>query len=245
VTVRDAIADLERVPLNEFPDHTNRVKYANRYDKVIPHIGEGQRLYNFRHDKRTVVHTWEIPGELYGKRVNPDELKVMEALSRNRRLKKYHVRGFIDGSPMGAEDLAEILAWTPTRISKLLKSLEEKGHLLERVSGKYDFRHGTYNQYQRLAWDIPARTLVTNVGNPRNMLHPTQHRAPTVRECARLMSFPDEFRFGDDIDPESKYRMIGNAVPPLLAQAVARALKQYFTSPKSRRSVTREEVAAP
>ncbi len=228
VTVREAIGDLEEIPLGDSPDHTNGVEYAARYDQVIPHVGVGQRLYNFRHDKRTVVHTWEIPGGVYGDEPTKDEVRVLETLSRNRRKKKYKVEGYVDGSPMCAQDLASILGWPTERVSTLLTRLEQKGHIREREHGKYDFRHGVYNQYQRLNWDLPSRTVITNVGNPRNMLHPTQHRAPTVRECARLMSFPDDFVFGDDISPEGKYRMLGNAVPPLLAEAIARALRPYF-----------------
>lgn len=227
-TVRQAIGDLERVPLGAFPDHTTGVKYPEWYEEVIPFIREGQRLYNFRHDKRTVVHTWELPGDHFGKHANSEERRLLETLSRNRRLSRFYVEGFIDGSPMSAEDLARLLGWPITKTRGVVRRLVEKGHLRERVSKKYDFCHGTYNQYQRLAWDEPARTLVTNVGNPRNMLHPTQPRAPSVRECARLMSFPDSFVFGDDIPTESKYRMLGNAVPPLLAEVIARALKPYF-----------------
>jgi DNA (cytosine-5)-methyltransferase 1 len=224
-TVRDAIGDLEEVRLGDFPDHTTGVQYADWYDEVIPHVGTGQRLYNFRHNPETVVHTWQIPGAHYGASATDEEINLLETLSRNRRLKRYKVEGFIDGSPMCADDLAAILGWDVARVAELMASLEGKGHIRERVPGKFDFRHGTYNQYQRLAWDEPARTLVTNVGNPRNMLHPVKHRAPSVRECARLMSFPDEFAFGDDISPEGKYRMLGNAVPPELARVIARAIR--------------------
>jgi DNA (cytosine-5)-methyltransferase 1 len=225
VTVRDAIGDLEYVPLGDFPDHTTGVSYAKWYDTVIPHIGPGQRLYNFRHNPETVVHTWMIPGGHYGDPPSQEEVELLETLSRNRRLKRYKVEGFIDGSPMGAADLCALIGWEQSRVAKMLKDLEAKGHIRERVPDKYDFRHGTYNQYQRLHWDEPARTLVTNVGNPRNMLHPSQHRAPSVRECARLMSFPDNFQFGEDISPEGKYRMLANAVPPDLARVIARAIR--------------------
>jgi site-specific DNA-cytosine methylase len=42
------------------------------------------------------------------------------------------------------------------------------------------------------------------------------------------MSFPDEFLFGEDITPESKYRMLGNAVPPLLAEVIARQVLELL-----------------
>ncbi len=226
--VRDAIADLANIPLGSFPDHSCGVNYPAWYDKVAPNIGPGQRLYNFRQDERTVVKTYEIPGDLYGDPVTEDEKSLLDTLSQNRRRKRYYVKGYVDGSPMGAEDLAELLGWDESCTQQALEELVGKGHLREREPGKYDFRHGTYNQFQRLDWDLPARTLVTNVGNPRNMLHPSEHRAPSVRECARLMSFPDSFVFGDDISPKGKYRMLGNAVPPRLARVVAEKILRHL-----------------
>ena len=51
-----------------------------------------------------------------------------------------------------------------------------------------------------------------------------QKRTVSVREAARLQSFPDSFRFAGAMN--AAFRQIGNAVPPLLAEAVARRLKQ-------------------
>ncbi|MGP4845134.1 DNA cytosine methyltransferase [Marinobacter sp. 1Y8] len=71
--------------------------------------------------------------------------------------------------------------------------------------------------YGRLSWDAPALTITTwvyHVGSGR-FAHPSEDRAITMREAARLQSFDDGFVFPPLINPTSQ--MIGNAVPPLLA----------------------------
>lgn len=57
-------------------------------------------------------------------------------------------------------------------------------------------------------------------------VHPTQDRVISVREAARLQSFPDRFRFFGGIT--AKYLQVGNAVPPFMADAVARAVRAHI-----------------
>ena len=70
--------------------------------------------------------------------------------------------------------------------------------------------------YHRLCWDKPSITI----GNYRkNMLiHPEQNRGLSVREAARLQSFPDNYSFYGSIGFQQQ--QVGNSVPPLLAKAV-------------------------
>lgn len=68
-------------------------------------------------------------------------------------------------------------------------------------------------------------SLTINTGH-RSHFHYKYNRIPTVRESARLQSFPDDFIFYGN--QSQQYRQVGNAVPPLLGRAVAEALKPYL-----------------
>ena len=78
--------------------------------------------------------------------------------------------------------------------------------------------------YLRLKPDEPAGTVV-NVRKSM-WIHPTLDRAITVREAARLQSFPDSFIFYGTKD--SQYQQVGNAVPPILAKGIAKHLLRTF-----------------
>ncbi len=87
-----------------------------------------------------------------------------------------------------------------------------------------------WSAYTRLAWDAPALTITANanfLGSGR-FSHPTEMRGITMREAARLQSFDDDFRFVTSESNETDTTrvgigmdMIGEAVPPLLSQAIA------------------------
>ena len=77
--------------------------------------------------------------------------------------------------------------------------------------------------YKRLNENEPSITIDTG---HMNYFHPIYNRVPTVRESARLQSFPDDFVFVGT--PTSQLRQVGNAVPPLMAKAVANLIKEQL-----------------
>ena len=79
--------------------------------------------------------------------------------------------------------------------------------------------------YLRLNYDEPSGTVV-NVRKSM-WIHPTLDRAISVREAARLQTFPDSFVFCGSKDKQ--YQQVGNAVPPIMAKSIAKKLAQILT----------------
>jgi DNA (cytosine-5)-methyltransferase 1 len=115
--------------------------------------------------------------------------------------------------------------WHGERLLAVLSHVPPGGTILdvpERLRPKSYFA----NTYSRLWWERPSTTITRNFGTPSSSrcIHPLADRGLTTREGARLQSFPDGYRFaGSRI---RKNLQIGNAVPPLLAQAMGKCIFQ-------------------
>jgi len=85
-------------------------------------------------------------------------------------------------------------------------------------------RTNRYTNYlRRLKHDEPSITIDTG----HNVyFHPQFNRVPTIRESARIQSFPDDFVFTGN--KGQQFRQVGNAVPPLLAEALAKAIMEVL-----------------
>lgn len=87
--------------------------------------------------------------------------------------------------------------------------------------------------YGRMEWDKPAPTMTTQCfgyGNGR-FGHPELDRAISLREAAIIQTFPRKYRFlkrGEEVNMTALGRMIGNAVPVALGQAIAKSIKKHL-----------------
>ena len=82
------------------------------------------------------------------------------------------------------------------------------------------------NTYARLLPNEPSPTITRNFGTPSSSrcVHPFQPRALSTREGARLQGFPDNYKFVGG--KQSKNLQIGNAVPPILGEAIATVVRK-------------------
>ncbi len=100
---------------------------------------------------------------------------------------------------------------------------------LRRIMPQYEHEHARVfdNSYVVQWWDLPSKTILAHIYKDGfQFIHPDekQSRTFTVREAARIQSFPDDFEFKGS--RTEKYKQIGNAVPPLFAEALAKSIKK-------------------
>lgn len=125
-----------------------------------------------------------------------------------------------DGSTTATEHSAPRNGTHLIKIMQTLKDGQSKEDLSEDIRPK----SGYGNTYAKLWWDRPSTTITRNFACPSSSrcIHPRDSRAMSIREGARLQSFPDDYQFyGTD---SMKRLEIGNAVPPLLSVAIAKQM---------------------
>lgn len=107
-----------------------------------------------------------------------------------------------------------------TEQTKSIISMVKDGGSIKDLPPEY-WNIRKYNKaFQRMNSQDPSHTVDTG---HRNYFHYSENRIPSVRECARLQSFPDDFVFIGT--KSSQYKQVGNAVPPLIAYQIANQLK--------------------
>lgn len=99
---------------------------------------------------------------------------------------------------------------------------------LRREMPQYEHEHARLfdNSYVVQWWNLPSKTILAHIHKDGfQFIHPDEKQARTftVREAARIQSFPDDFEFAGSRG--EKYKQIGNAVPPLFAEALAKSIK--------------------
>ena len=132
-------------------------------------------------------------------------------------LPRYHNKGDIELFKILAEDIEQ-------GRNKFTSSTELNRLYYERTG-----KETNVHKYHVLRKNQPSTTIIAHLNKDGlRFIHPDpeQGRSITVREAARLQTFDDDYEF--ICAQGANYKMIGNAVPPLLAKCIAEALKEIL-----------------
>lgn len=191
-------------PLNDSPDLTN----LNEHVSVEEAIG----------DLPTITDNWRISKVEYSKSSNLNHYqKIMRNgnsnMVENNICRMTNDRAKIVFSHMKQGDIYMDL---PPEVRKILP-----------------FREDIFkDRLKRLVSKNPSWTILAHIGMDGYMyIHPTENRTLSVREAARLQSFPDEFVFVGN--QQDTYVQVGNAVPPLMAKRIAEEVYLSLLESKS------------
>jgi len=203
-------------------------KILNAVDYGVPQQRERVILVGFLNN-----NNFEYPSPTHGEGLTPyltlkDALGDLPVLDSGQTNNEYATQANNDflkfvrmngttvldehSSPKNGEHLIKIM--------QTLKDGQSKDDLPEEIRPK----SGYGNTYAKLWWNRPSTTITRNFACPSSSrcIHPRDSRAMSIREGARLQSFPDNYKFyGSD---GMKRLEIGNAVPPLLSIEIAKAM---------------------
>ncbi len=214
VTAEQATGDL--APITALRDGLLK-RGARRFDTPVPYP-RGARLNTYA----KLMRSWPgFEGPPDGVRDHvirylPRDWRLFERMQPGDQYPEAHA----EAMRMLEEEIDRIAA-EGRRLRPGTKAYEE---LKTRIVPPYD--PGKFpNKWRKMEPDRPARTLMAHLGKDSySHIHydSAQARTISVREAARLQSFPDGFVFCGTMNPA--FRQIGNAVPPLMGQAVATAM---------------------
>lgn len=197
-------AQIEKTHYDPDMDESER-KGLKKYVTVRDAISELPKLHQGQGTEE-ISFEYSFSNEFL-ERVGTKSLKVL----RNHVARKHNEKDVARYTEMAKNH------WT---FQELLENRKDLQHEKARVFG---------NSYVVQWWDEPSKTIIAHLYKDGNQfIHPdyTQGRTITVREAARLQSFPDDFVF--EGARTEQFKQIGNAVPPLLAEAIAKAMKSVL-----------------
>lgn len=209
-------------------DYTLQYKVLDAVNYGVPQHRERVILVGFKG-----INNFIYPAPTHGDGLKPyvtlkdalGDLPVLKSGEKNTRYITGTTNEFLEFVRKNAGDSVEEHCAPKNgehliKIMQTLKDGQSKNDLPEDIRPK----SGYGNTYAKLWWDRPSTTITRNFACPSSSrcIHPRDSRAMSIREGARLQSFPDDYKFyGSD---GMKRLEIGNAVPPLLSVAVAKQM---------------------
>lgn len=210
--------------INEISEEFHSLGYSisvaelNAADYGLPQSRERVMLVGVRND---LGKTFTFPAQTHSVSVQEDLFSSTEPYRTFREATEDLL--FLEAGQSSTDPLH----WTinhPEHVIHWLKNVPEGASAHDNEDPSLRPPSGFNTTYKRIRWDEPCSTISTNfsmISGCRNV-HPTSTRSLTIREATRAQTFPDEFVFVGNWG--SIRKAIGNAVPPLLAKAIASAV---------------------
>lgn len=195
-------------------------KKTHYYDDEINLFDESNNLKKFNtvydaiSDLPNITDNWRISEVEYSKHKNLTEYqKIMREHNKKKTV------------------MNNICRMSNERAKKVFSHMKQGDKYMDlepAVRKILPFREDIFHdRLKKLVLDEPSWTILAHIGMDGYMyIHPTELRTLSVREAARIQSFPDDFVFIGN--QQETYVQVGNAVPPLLAKALAGSVKNYF-----------------
>lgn len=199
---------------------------AELYDKVIKTHWNPETPENERNNRVHFVDVYQAIGDLPSLEPGEDaSCTEYNYLCDNDFLKRISIKGIhplFDHIARKNNDLDR------ERFRVMIRNHWSFGQLRKEMP-QYEHEHARIfdNSYVVQWWDLPSKTILAHIHKDGfQFIHPDEKQARTftVREAARIQSFPDDFEFAGSRG--EKYKQIGNAVPPLFAEALAKSIRK-------------------
>lgn len=232
VTAEDALDDLPAINARELLAEGKIARGARRFDSASGYSRRKPSAY------ANLMRTW--PGH-EGPSEGPKD-HVIRYLPRDYEL-------FARMHP--GDQYPEAHAHATKMFQERLTAARKRGEKISEGSAKYQKLWKSIvppydaskfpNKWRKMWRNQPARTLMAHLGKDSySHIHYDSQQARTisVREAARLQSFPDGFRFSGTMNPA--FKQIGNAVPPLLAKAIAMHIMKVLRQTETEREAADE-----
>jgi site-specific DNA-cytosine methylase len=180
-------------------------------------LGPGKRWMDYRCDSAETVHRLSRLISRLGAALDK-EPRIADRLGVNAQEVR-ELAGMVDGS-LSLRLILETIKPNPG---------EPRHHLLsDTYLRKREGNHGDW--LARMEPSKPSKTIMSHMAKDTYaFVHPTRPRTLSVREAARIQTFPDDYKFGAACLTDA-FRMIGNAVPPLLSVQIAERVRQILVA---------------
>jgi len=187
------------------PSHYSEDKIINNKFKK-KYITVSQAI----NDLPKITDNWRISECEYSRHKNLNDFQILMRSNNGKTVKN------------------NICRLTNIRAKKLFSHLKQGQKYMDlpkKIRKILPFREDIFfDRLKRLREDKPSWTVIAHIGMDGYMyIHPNDNRTLSVREAARLQSFPDNYYFHGN--QTETYHQVGNAVPVLLAEKIARSLK--------------------